>query len=531
MILIKNGTVFDGKGSRPEKKDILIDKDTIVAVEENINPGDKTIYDATGLSVTPGFVDIHRHCDSRPILDDSFGEIEALQGITTVCAGNCGLSSVPYSNKSGKTYLDLLSPCLGELDDRGVFSSYSNYVAKLEDSTPSLNFGFLIGLGAVKCAVKGLDNSPFTADEMKKAQDLVCSGFENGALGISIGIMYPPECYSSKKEFESLIKIAKEYDGVLCTHIRGEGDSLIESVSEVIEFAKNTGVRLNISHFKATGKRNWNSKIKEASLLIDKARLSGIDVSCDFYPYEGGSSTLQSLIPLDLLRQSTEETADYLCSKEGQLALSNEIVKQIPSWDNMVESIGWDRIVIGSAESRKEVEGLDFTSASKALKMTECELLARLYKENNGRVGITVMSMDSRDVDYVASLPYSSVISDALYGSGAFPHPRLYGAFPRFLRRYTVESNKLTRENAIYKMTYLPAYKARILDRGAIAVGMKADINVFDWEKFKDNATFSSPKRTAEGLTYSFVNGALVVENGKYLKKKSGSVIKRRDYV
>ena len=531
MILIKNGTVYDGMGGKPEKKDILIEKDTIIAVDSDISESGKTVYDANGLSVTPGFVDIHRHCDSQPMIGNGFGEIEALQGITTVVAGNCGLASVPYSEKSGKAYLDLLSPCLGDIEEHGIYSCYDEYVQALQKSYLPLNFGYLIGLGAVKASVKGLEDTPFTEDEMKRAQNLVREGFESGALGISIGIMYPPECYSTKEEFKKLIKIAADYDGIFCTHIRGEGDSLIPSVAEVIEIAEDTGVRLNISHFKATGKRNWGAKIREAASLIDKARSRGVDVSCDFYPYEGGSSTLQSLIPLDLLRQSTEETAAYLCSEAGEKALSAEILKRFPSWDNMVESIGWDRIIIGSAESRKELEGLDFSHASEIAGLTEAGLLAQLYKENNGRVGITVMSMSREDVDFVASLPYSSVISDALYGSGSFPHPRLYGAFPRFLKRYSEGSRILSRENAIYKMSYLPAQKARILNRGAIAVGMKADINVFDFSAFTDQATFENPKRMATGLSLSFVNGILNVADGKYLKKECGSVIRRSDYV
>ena len=527
-ILIKNGICIDGNGNPPVRTDVLLCGDTIEAIGNGIK-ADAEVIDAAGMYITPGFIDIHRHADSRPIVDGRFGEIENLQGITTVVSGNCGLASVPI-NPNGSNMqdmVDFLQPCLGILGRNAVFNDYKEYREAISRSVLSVNFGFLVGTGAVKAAIKGFSRSAFSKEEMRLAQALINSGFDNGALGTSSGIMYPPECYSSRDEFIQLLAPVSDRDGLLCCHIRGEGDSLLQSVEEVIDIASKAGCRLNISHFKATGRRNWSSLIHQAAELIGNAREGGLDVSCDFYPYDCGSSTIQSLIPPSCMKSSIIETAAYLSTKTGIEHLRSVIDKKDNAWDNMVESIGWDRIIIGSVDNddQRLLEGLDFHIAAKSCGMDEVMLLCRLFSENNGKVGVIVRSMDSHDVDFVASLPYSSLISDALYGSARFPHPRLYGAFPRFLREYVVEKKILPIERAIYKMTGLPASKIRIKDRGILKPGKKADINIFSLGKFVDKATYSKPTELAEGLSYSFINGKMTVKDGVWLGKDAGTFI------
>lgn len=531
--IIRGGLLYDGSGKPPIKKDILVKDAHIEAIENKVCVGGEYVaIDATGCVVTPGFIDIHRHCDIQPLLNERFGELESLQGITSVVAGNCGLAPVPYTEKSGNDVLNLITPCLGAITSESTFSSFRDYTQALEKGFLNLNFGFLVGTGAIKASVKGFSKVPFSPDEMELAKIRLIEGLQNGAFGASIGIMYPPECYSSEDEFLSLIAPVSDYNGIICCHMRGEGDSLISSVEEIIRICEKAGCRLNISHFKATGTRNWNNLIYEATEVIDQARRRGLDVTADFYPYDGGSTTLQSLIPPDCTKGSITETCDFLSSCEGKHEFRRSITKKYPLWDNMVESIGWDRVVISSVEHEeyKRLEGRNFVQAAALMDMDEAELACTLYSSQEGRVGITVMSMKPEDVDYVASLPYTSVISDALYGGGSCPHPRLYGSFPKFIRQYVFEKKLMSLETAIYKMTALPASKIRLTDRGLIKAGMFADINVFSTDKFKSEATYTTPNKKAEGLRYCLINGKIVVRNGVWIENCSqGRLLKNME--
>lgn len=531
-VLIRNGSCIDGKGNPPRKQDVLIIDDRIASISDRICISDADVdIDAAGQLVTPGFIDMHRHADSMPMLDKDFGKLENLQGITTVISGNCGMAPVPFTDMSGTDVLDLIQPCLGNVGEGGTFRSYDEYADALKASELSLNFGFLAGTGAIKSAVKGFGKSPFTENEMKQARYLLEQGLEAGAFGVSIGIMYPPECYSSTEEYVRLLEPLSSFNGLICCHMRGEGDSLVDSVAEIIDIAERSGCNLNISHFKSTGRRNWRKRIYEGAALIDAARARGIvDVSCDFYPYECGSSTIQSLIPPECMQSSIRETVRYLSSDEGIDKIRSLIMMKIPGWDNMVESIGWDRIIVGSVEAEDSMRaaGKSFASASSAAGIDEAALLCKLFAENDGHVGVILNSMDESDVDFVASLPYASVISDALYGSGRYPHPRLYGAFPRFINRFVSEKRMLSIEDAIYRVTGLPAHKLGLCDRGTLEEGMAADINIFSLDEFRDTATYEDPVSLAEGLRYSFINGEASVIDGIWQGRKGVGCLLRR---
>ena len=274
--------------------------------------------------------------------------------------------------------------------------------------------------------------------------------------------MYQPECYSSREEIVSLVKMLAPFSRPLTCHIRGEGNHLLSSVREVIEIAKEAEVPLNISHFKATGKNNWGITIGRAIDLIEDARTQGQDVTVDAYPYSGGSTTLLSLLPPVMMEETVEQTLQVLSTKVGRERLCREIYNEHDRWDNMVTAIGWERILISSVTKGENLKysGKTFSAAAELAGYDECALfLCDLLLEEDGKVGIIVLSMSQQDVDRVLKLPYSMVISDALYGVSDSPHPRLYGSFSKVLHEYVNERKILCLEEAIHKMTCLPAQR------------------------------------------------------------------------
>lgn len=537
--LIKNGLVYDGSGDKPFRKDILIRNGVIEAVTENTetagteappaDSGGLEVIDAKGLVVTPGFIDTHRHCDIDALYNPEFGRLEMAQGLTTVIGGNCGLAPIPAPKKYRRAIYDFIEPCLGIAPEEMALERFSDYLEELGKRDLPLHVGSLIATGTLKAAIKGYGKGPFTGPEMEQAKAYIREGLEAGAAGLSMGIMYQPECYSARAEIQELISAAVPFGRPLACHIRGEGDNLVSSVKEVIEVTGAAGVPLNISHFKATGVKNWGSEIYKAIELIDAARAAGQDVTVDFYPYCGGSTTLISLLPPAVMEDSVEMTLKKLGTERGKEELRREIYREHTGWDNMVTAIGWERILLSSVtkEANRKFTGKNFREAASLAGYEEpADFCSDLLAEEQGKVGIIVLSMSQEDVDTVARLPYSMVISDSLYGVSDCPHPRLYGSFPKIIREYVRERGVLTMEEAVKKMTLLPAKRLSLEGRGMIKEGYHADINVFDPEKVRDYAVYENPKQLCSGFRMIMVDGTIAVSDDLLLKRNCGSVIK-----
>ncbi|MEG0692389.1 MAG: amidohydrolase family protein, partial [Oscillospiraceae bacterium] len=297
ITLIKDANICDGTNRPSYQADILI-RDTMIEKIGTIETSHAdVIINANHKDVTPGFIDPHRHLDFDVLNNDDFGEVELSQGITTALGGNCGLAPYPSADFSRKAVYDFIEPCLGKPANHIVLNSVDDFLLAVDNKRPHINVGTLVATGALKSAVKGFDKSPYTNQEMDQAIDILLQSLEDGACGISSGIMYVPECYSTTEEFVRLLKPASKYGRVLTTHIRGEGDGLVDSVKEVIEIAKRCELPLNISHLKSVGKRNWQKEIYNVISILNTERANGFDVTADFYPYTGGSTTLMTLIP------------------------------------------------------------------------------------------------------------------------------------------------------------------------------------------------------------------------------------------
>lgn len=525
--VILGGTVYDGSGGAPACKDVLIENGRILDVGCFYQIEDAVRINAEGKAVTPGFIDSHRHGDFALFTDTGLGEAELAQGITTMLVGNCGMSAAPARKELREEWYGFIEPCLGKPPKEPAWETFPEYLNQLEKRDLPLNVGALIGLGSVKTAVKGFSATTWTSQEMREGQRLVLEALEAGAWGISCGIMYTPERYWSSKEYVELLRPAAVYKRPLCCHMRGEGDGLVEAVDEAIEIASKSGLSLNISHFKATGKKNWRKSLPRAVERIRQAREEGQDITVDFYPYTGGSTTLMTLLPPGCQKEDMKSTLSWLSQKEGVQKLRKELLKDHPGWENMVKAIGWQRILVSSVITDKNqgAQGRDLPQVcEKYGDEDEAACMARLLVEEEGKVGIIVMSMDPQDVDMAAGLSYGAVISDGLYGAPGFPHPRLYGAFARVWSDYVMRRRVLTPQEAVYKMSGMPAWRFGLRDRGLIQKGMRADINLFDPEKFHDTATFTHPVSLAEGMDMVLIDGQAVWDKGKWVRGRKANL-------
>lgn len=519
--LIKNGLVYDGLGNAPKKADIYIKDDRIERIGETICREADLVVDAAGRAVTPGFIDIHRHCDAKPFNSPDFGDVLLTQGITTTVVGNCGISMTPASADPvrAKEMYEFDEPVLGPIKDNQI-RTYHDYMEALDKTGLPVNFGSMIGTGAVKITVKGFADTPFTDKEMAEARALVEDAMKEGAAGVSVGIMYLPECYSTTDEFARLLEPVGRYGGVVTAHIRGEGDSMVDSVKEMIEIGRKSGCAVEISHFKSCGMANWGKDIHRAIGLIEEARAKGQDVTCDFYPYEGGSTALTTMIPPVYVQGNMNRALKRMGTPEGIAEFRKACSVTYDDWDNFAITLGWDRILI-SGVVRKHNEkylGMTVTEAARTFGFEDAAACAAwLMHDEDGRTAIINMSMCQEDIDTVARLPYSVVISDSIYADTNTPHPRMYGAFPKIIREYVRERGILTMEQAVMKMTSLPADRMKLEGRGRLAEGCYADVNIFDPARFRDNATFPDPARMAEGLWLCMVNGNVALRDGKPL--------------
>ena len=526
-LLIRNGTIVDGSGNKPFLGDVYVEDGVIKAIG-SAGPVADEIIDARGRIICPGFIDLHRHSDTA-VLDKDYGIIEISQGISSCFAGNCGMAPVPNKPETRQELQNYLEPCLGSFEKES-FSTHPEYVSRLCSVPLTINVGFFAGMGAIRIAVKGFDNKHFNSSEMESARAYLSEALEAGAFGLSIGLMYVPEAYCSSGEIAALASVMRGGKGILSVHMRQETELLAQAVEEVIGIAKEAEVPLHISHLKAAGQNAWHDVLRKAIDVIERERAKGMDISVDFYPYDCGSSTMLQMLPPSYLAIGLEKAIDGLGKSENVEKIRRLLAEGEKDWDNLSHTIGWDRTIISSVslEENKKFLGKSVTACvSEYGYRDEAEMAAYLLHSENGKVSIINQSMSQEDIDTIAKLPYSSLISDSLYGNMNTPHPRLYGSFPRFLRDFVQERKVLQLPEAIRKMTSLPAEQVGLKDRGFLRPGYRADLLVFDPGNFRDWADYLSPVKLSTGLDYAVINGKKVFKDGKPLLRNAGVVLNR----
>lgn len=523
-LVIKGGRIVDGTGNPWFLGDVGI-KDGIITHIGQIDNESKEVIYAKDKIVSPGFIDGHSHADLL-LLNHPHNDIKLQQGVTTEVVGNCGLAPAPFVSKYANLLKEYIEPVIGHTSWSWPWESVGDYIKTIVKTGISENVSTYVAHGALRIAVMGFDNRPPTRQEMQRMKGFLEEGLRNGAIGLSIGLLYSPGRYASREELAELCSVLPKYNGLLSTHIRGEGNNLIESIKEVIWVAEKSGVPLHVSHLKAAGKRNWGS-VADAMQHIEDARARGLDVTCDVYPYDAGSTMLTTILPPWTLEGGVEACIEKLQKPFNRQRIKEELKEEQEDWDNLLASTGWGSVVISSAsEKNKKFEGCSILEISDETGKDPCDVVLDLLIEEKGNVGIVYFHMCNDDVEYVIRSDYSLIISDSLGCYHGKPHPRTYGTFPRLLARFVRERKLLSLEQAIRKITAFPARRFKLDKRGLLLPEYHADITIFDSQKIMDTATYMEPINYPEGIHHVVVNGVKTIENGKNLYAEAGSVLR-----
>jgi N-acyl-D-amino-acid deacylase len=488
-IAIINGQVIDGSGAPAFEADVLISGERIKLLgrPDKKDVAASEVIEAAGLIVAPGFIDIHAHADFA-LLQNGLAPHKINQGVTTEIIGNCGTGPTP-ANAEVKQYFDnFLKFMFGPIETEG-WNTVSDYLAVLEQQGIAINTAYYVPHGIVRMYVMGMESREPTATELEQMKELVRQGIKDGAIGISTGLIYPPGSFSKTDELVELARVVGEFGGLYATHIRDEADHLPESIAEAIEIGERAGVPVQIAHHKAVGKRNWG-RVRESLTLIEAARKRGVDVTADQYPYTASSTILAAI----LNEEGLGDPADVLIASTR--------------YDHSLEGKSLAEIIEQSGKSAQDA-------------------VYDLMDSEEGAVTVVAFGMSEDDIKTVMRHPTTFIGSDGIELETGKPHPRVYGTFPRVLGKYVREEEVLSLEEAISKMTSLPAKKLGLKERGLIAEGMYADITVFDAAKIRDKATYQDPHNFPEGIHHVIVNGEFAVRDGKQTEARTGKVLRK----
>jgi len=529
-IIIKNAYVIDGTGSRRFKRDIGIEGSKIGKIG-NLN-SEKTVQtiDASGLAVSPGFIDMHSHSDFTLLINPK-AESKIRQGITTEVIGNCGGSAAPL-DETLKEEIRKTRPILEEVGLELNWSTMEEYLDRLEKQGIAVNVVPLVGHENIRVSAMGFDNRAPTETELEEMKKQVAKTMIEGAFGMSTGLIYPPSCYAKTDELIELSKIVANYGGIYASHIRGEGDTLFISVKEAITIGEKARMSVEISHHKAGGRANWG-KVKETLRMIDEARSKGIDVTCDVYPYTAGSFGLASMLPHWAHEGGSEKLFERLKHPKIREKLRKDMEEGTPEWGSPLKAAEWDATIIARSKKHPEFEGKSVKEIARSKELDPFEFVFDLLIEESAAVSVVRFAMREKDVKLVMQHPFSMIGTDSsaaspygVLGQGK-PHPRGYGTFPRVLGKYVREKKILTLENAVRKMTSLPARKLGLKDRGLVKEGMHADITIFNPETILDRATYIEPHQYPEGIEYVLVNGEVTIERNAHTELLAGKVLRK----
>ena len=501
-LLILNGTIVDGSGDQAYLSDIGIINDRIVKIGDLSRLSSRQTIDANNLIVSPGFIDSHTHA-IRGIFDVPTAESSLLQGVTTLTDGNDGTSPFPIEE----------------------------HYQKIKSTEISPNWAVFVGQGTIRQEVMGLDNRDPTASELSKMKVMVKEAMEEGALGISTGLFYVPGSFSSTAEVIELSKVASRYGGIYISHMREEAVDVLKSINETINIGVKANIPVQITHHKIIGKGNWGLSNKTLK-LVDNAIKDGVQVSIDQYPYTASQTSIRALIPQWAQAGGREELLQRIDDpKTRQLII-----------DGVVERILFDRggghpknIFISKSSWNTSLEGKNLAELCIERDLEPSPYNAAMVVFDiikGGGASAVYHAINSDDVDLIMQHPMTSIASDGpmtVFGVGS-PHPRTYGTFARVLGSYVRERNILSLEEAVRKMTSLPAQILSIKQRGLIKEGYYADVAIFDPKTILDKATFEDPHQYAVGVISVIVNGEIVIDQGVHNGNKPGRVLRGPGY-
>ncbi len=527
-MIIRNGRIINGSGNPWVSGDIAIRGDRIAAIGNLANAPAKRVIDASGLVVAPGFIDMLGQSEYSLLIDNrSLSKLS--QGITSEITGE-GQSIAPQDALT----IAQAQPGLDQYHLKIDWTTLSEYFARLEKGGTPINIGTYVGAAQIREAVIGDEDRAPTPQELDKMKALVAQAMQQGAFGVSTALIYPPGHYAKTEELIELAKVAGQYGGIYATHMRSEGQSEIAAINEALRIGREGHLPVEIFHLKVIGKSRWGSMPKIVA-MIQAARDAGQDVSADMYPYTAGGTALASSLPPWVADGGTEKLLARLKDPATRAKIKREMATEHPNWENLyLASGGASGILVSGVVNPdlKKYNGQTLAKIATTEKKGPLDALMDLVIADKGLSGAIYFIAGENDLRYGLKQPWTSIGLDASELSLDGPlfepqsHPRAFGSMPRFLGHYVRDEHLLPLEQAIRKITSLPAQRERLRDRGLLKQGYFADITIFDPATIKDNATYEKSTLLSQGVKYVFVNGQLEYENGHLTAAKAGRVLR-----
>lgn len=529
-ILIKNGLIVDGTDSAAYEADITVNEGRIADIGKNLNCKATEVIDASGLIVSPGFIDVHSHNDLVPFMGQPIENLKLLQGVTTELVGQCGLGVVPCIDTESKVWKNYIRGVVGDPGIGWRFSNLNDYFNDIGLRGLKNNYAALISHGAVRTYVMGFENRIPDKYELSDMCRIVDAAMEAGAFGMSLGLQYMPAIYSSKDELIEICKVVKKYNGVVMVHLRNHDNSIVDALDEIIAVAESSKVKLHISHMRSYNSRELGCSAEVLIERVENAVKKGINITFDEHLYLSGSTLMTQLLPPWI----TDKGSNALIVRLKDRGVLDKVKKELSNsgthykgWDNYSAINGWDGILITSVKTEKNriYIGKTVGSIAKNMGVHPVDFMADLLIEEQTGVGIVTLNVFSEeDTIKLIKHPLQMAGSDSI--PAGVPHPRLYGNYPLFIGKYVREKKAISLEKAIKKCTLLPAKTLGIQDIGELSKGKTADITIFNFNEITGFEDYNNSTLPPIGIKHVILNGKTAVKDGKTCEESCGRVIK-----
>jgi N-acyl-D-amino-acid deacylase len=526
-LLIRHAKIVDGTGNPWFTGDVAIAGTTIAAVGRVTEEASRVI-DAKGLCVCPGFIDVHAHGDFTPF-DKTVVDYKLRQGITTEVNGNCGFSAAPVDPSTVELVKRSVEGFIAP--EQGVpwnWRSLGEYLDSIAHAQLAINIAPLIGHGTLRAAVMGYEQRTPNAAERDRMQALMRESMQQGAFGLSTGLVYVPGTYAQTDEIIDIARVAARHGGLYATHMRNEGERLFEALDEAIQIGRQAEIPVQISHHKATGRPN-HGKVRETLRRLEEERAHGLEITVDQYPYTAASTTLASVLPPWAQVGGVPQILERLRDPATRQEIKADITADPQHGDNMLRGCGWDEVLIASVKTarHKIYQGKHLQDIARMRGEEPLESVFNLLLDEECAVAMITFTMAEEDVRTVMRHPATMIGTDGIWSHGK-PHPRIYGTYPRILGTYVREAHLLSLEEAVRKMTSFPAQKFGLWKKGLVRSGMDADLVIFDPDTIAERCTFQDPHQYPAGLPYVILNGQVVVDQERYTGMLAGLIVRKR---
>ncbi|MCI2059129.1 MAG: amidohydrolase family protein [Oscillibacter sp.] len=525
--LITNAEILDGSGAEAVRGDVALKDGSIAAVGQLSDAGARHTLDAAGKTLTPGFLDVHRHGDAALFRPD-YGKAELAQGLTTVINGNCGMSCAPVTAAHAPEILRYLAPITGEMPAGAPFRTMNEYFRRAAEVPLRLNAGILAGGGVLRADAAGFAEGPLSGEQLHTLHTLLEEALGAGALGVSLGLGYAPECFYTTEELIRALEPLKNSGTVIAVHMRQEGDGVAEALEEMLTVARALRTPVEISHLKSIGKRNWRSVTPKMLRMITRAREEGLDVSCDVYPYTAGSTQLIHVLPPEFQSGGTEALTARL-RDPGERAAMRARMESGSDFENITLLVGFENVRATGLRTAEYApfEGKSVAEVAQAQGKDPFDALFDLLAAEHCAPSMIDFITAEEDIADILRTPFASVISDAIYPSAGLLHPRVYGMTAHLLEHFVRETHTLTLAQAVNRLTRRPADRYGLVRKGRVEPGADADLLVFDPQAVHECGTYARPDQYVRGFETVFVNGVPAIENGAFTGAAAGSLLRR----